>query len=249
MAYILQLLPIGDCCASSSSTNGESIKIFDLERTDKPTIELEHHQQGRVNQLVCSHSSGSSLLFGCFSSSSVILAWDTRSNQLGPTLQINGQSATPFLSLAHATGDTPLIAAGSSSEDESASSQIELFDLRSSSPSTPLCIYDQAHSDSITCLEFNPAEHSAHQLLSASTDGLLVLHDTNIADQDHSILFTANTGASLAHARWQPDSHSIWAASDMETLSQWHPEQVQYSHYLKKKAPTWADKVCLQINS
>jgi len=219
MAYILQLLPVGThCCASSTSADGDPIKIFDLERgTDKPVTQLEHAELGRVNQLV--HPTPS-LLLGCFSSSSVVLGWDFRTDsQARPALHITGQSTSPFISLAHSHSNH-LVAAGSSAEEES--SQIELFDLRASAATAaPLCIYDQSHSDSITCLDFCPADSAHQQLLSASTDGLLVLHDTNETDQDQSILFTHNTGASLAHAHWQPDANTIWAGSDMETLSRW----------------------------
>jgi WD40 repeat protein len=222
MAYILQLVPLltTNCCASASSDQADSIRIFDLQRTDKPTVELEYSEElGRVSQLQTQHQH--SLLIGCFSSSSTVLGWDLRSAEHRPSLELTGHSSTPFLSLGHSAGS--VIAAGASNDDDSSSGQIELFDLRRGTK--PYCLYDQAHSDSITSLEFNPSG-SDHHLLSASTDGLLVLHDTRIADQEESILLTSNTGASLAHARWQPDGRTIWAGSDMETLSRWDADQV-----------------------
>ncbi|KAA1136988.1 hypothetical protein PGTUg99_010082 [Puccinia graminis f. sp. tritici] len=249
MAYILQLVPLLNCCASASSDQADSIRIFDLQRTDKPTIELEYSEQlGRLSQL---KSHQQSLLIGCFSSSPAVLGWDLRSADHRPSLELTGHSSTPFLSLGHSAGS--VIAAGTSNDDDCSSGQIELFDLRRGTK--PYCLYDQAHSDSITSLEFNPS-CSDHQLLSASTDGLLVLHDTRIVDQEESILFTSNTGASLAHARWQPDGRTIWAGSDMETLSRWDAEQLSLlkdygdlrQDSLAKTDPSWHEPVSYLIS-
>ncbi|KAI9613334.1 hypothetical protein H4Q26_009934 [Puccinia striiformis f. sp. tritici PST-130] len=133
MAYVLQLLPLGgdaNCCATSSSSVGGPIKVFDLGRggNHTPTIELQYPQAtGRVSQL--KSTIDHSLLIACFSSSSTLLAWDTRSANPKPTIQLTGHSSTPFLSLDYCP-DSKLIAAGSSNEDESGLTQIELFDLR-----------------------------------------------------------------------------------------------------------------------
>ncbi|KAI9627943.1 hypothetical protein H4Q26_018277 [Puccinia striiformis f. sp. tritici PST-130] len=256
MAYVLQLLPLGgdaNCCATSSSSVGGPIKVFDLGRggNHTPTIELQYPQAtGRVSQL--KSTIDHSLLIACFSSSSTLLAWDTRSANPKPTIQLTGHSSTPFLSLDYCP-DSKLIAAGSSNEDESGLTQIELFDLRGTNNS-PFCVYDQAHSDSITSLEFKPS--SPDQLLSASTDGLIVLHNTTLADQDESILFTSNTGASVAHARWQPDGKTIWVGSDMETLSRWDADQLSLLNdygdlrqdSLAKPDPSWEEPVAYLIN-
>ncbi|KAI7959695.1 hypothetical protein MJO28_003486 [Puccinia striiformis f. sp. tritici] len=256
MAYVLQLLPLGgdaNCCAASSSSVGGPIKVFDLGRggNHTPTIELQYPQAtGRVSQL--KSTIDHSLLIACFSSSSTLLAWDTRSANPKPTIQLTGHSSTPFLSLDYCP-DSKLIAAGSSNEDESGLTQIELFDLRGTNNS-PFCVYDQAHSDSITSLEFKPS--SPDQLLSASTDGLIVLHNTTLADQDESILFTSNTGASVAHARWQPDGKTIWVGSDMETLSRWDADQLSLLNdygdlrqdSLAKPDPSWEEPVAYLIN-
>lgn len=161
-------------------------------------------------------------LISAFSSQPILLAWDLRSPDFKsrPTIELRGTyESSAFICLDHSP-DANLIVAASTQADDSTLSQIELFDLRATTD-RPICIYDQAHSDSITNLEFEPG--SNHSLLSASSDGLLVLHDIRLSDQDESILSVANVGASIAHVRWRSDRTSIWSGTDMETLSSWNP--------------------------
>ncbi|OAV94027.1 hypothetical protein PTTG_06732 [Puccinia triticina 1-1 BBBD Race 1] len=256
MAYVLQLAPLpGQCCASASSDPRDPIRIFDLARQSAIGAIAHPHALGRPTQL----RSSPALLLACFASPSTVLGWDLRTpdHRPGsqPTIRLAGHSPTPFLALAHSDSDSHLmIAAGSAKEDESTASQIELFDLRG--PSLPCCVYDQAHSDSVTALEFSPAGNT-HHLLSASTDGLLAIHDTSLADQDQSILLTSNTGASLAHAQWLPaDPKTIWAGSDMETLSRWDAEELSLlkdygdlrQDSLAKPDPSWLQPVSYLIS-
>lgn len=69
-------------------------------------------------------------------------------------------------------------------------------DVRSN-PS-PKAQYDEVHSDDITSLAFHPS--SPALVLSGSTDGLVSVHDTRIADEDDLTVQTFNHNASIHDA-------------------------------------------------
>lgn len=71
-------------------------------------------------------------------------------------------------------------------------------DVRST-PS-PTCHYQEVHSDDITTLTFHPSTPA--YLLSGSTDGLVNIYDTRIADEDEVTVQTFNHNASIHHAAW-----------------------------------------------
>lgn len=72
--------------------------------------------------------------------------------------------------------------------------------------------YDQAHSDDVTALAFHPSDPAL--LLSGSTDGLVSLHDTRIADEDELTLQTLNHDASIHHAGFLSDSLAFALSHD-----------------------------------
>lgn len=94
--------------------------------------------------------------------------------------------------------------------------------------------YTEAHSDDITHLAFHPSPSLPHVLLSASVDGLLNTYDVRIADEDDSVLSTAQVGSSLNSAGWMalkgqeadPDYKGIWGATTIETIQLWDAEDV-----------------------
>jgi WD repeat-containing protein 89 len=71
-------------------------------------------------------------------------------------------------------------------------------DVRSTPTST--AHYQEVHSDDITTLTFNPSTPAF--LLSGSTDGLVNVLDTRIADEDDVTLQTFNHNSSIHHAAW-----------------------------------------------
>lgn len=60
--------------------------------------------------------------------------------------------------------------------------------------------YQEVHSDDVTDLAFNPSNPAL--LLSGSTDGLVNVYDTRIADEDDLTLQTCNHDASVHRAAW-----------------------------------------------
>ncbi|CAM1504660.1 Fc.00g022510.m01.CDS01 [Cosmosporella sp. VM-42] len=122
----------------------------------------------------------------------VVAVWDLRAG--GRVAQFQA-SDTPILSMACNSG-TKTIAVGTELQNHTAS--IFLWDVRST-PSQK-AHYQEVHSDDITSLTFNPT-HPTH-LLSGSTDGLVNVYDTTIADEDDVTLQTFNHNASIHHCAW-----------------------------------------------
>ncbi|KAL8945476.1 MAG: hypothetical protein Q9211_000014 [Gyalolechia sp. 1 TL-2023] len=76
--------------------------------------------------------------------------------------------------------------------------------------------YVECHNDDVTDLSFHPSSPSF--LLSGSTDGLLNLYDTTIADEDEALTQVFNHGSSIAHADFLSDDE-IFALSHDEVFS------------------------------
>lgn len=134
-----------------------------------------------------------------------------------------GSTTSPFLSCDLSAAGT-VLAAGSGTEHEA---RIELFDLRAAP--TPLHAYTESHSDLVTTVAFHPTLDD--RLLSGSADGLLATYDVRLSDEDEALIATGNVEASVARVRWTPDGRSIWASTDMETLSLWNSEDVSREPY------------------
>lgn len=79
--------------------------------------------------------------------------------------------------------------------------------------------YDEVHSDDVTALAFHASD--AALLLSGSTDGLVSLHDTRVADADDLTLQTVNHGASIHHAAFLSDE-LVFALSHDERFALYH---------------------------
>ncbi|KAI8689113.1 hypothetical protein NCS55_00167300 [Fusarium keratoplasticum] len=122
--------------------------------------------------------------------------WDLR--QGARVAQFQGKSMTsqtPILSMA-CSQDTKTIAVGTELQNHTAS--IHLWDVRST-PSQK-AHYQEVHSDDVTDLSFNPSNPAI--LLSGSTDGLVNVYDTRIAEEEDLTLQTCNADASVHRAAW-----------------------------------------------
>jgi hypothetical protein len=92
---------------------------------------------------------------------------------------------------------TSTIAVGTELANHQAS--ILLWDIRGAQPA-PKAAYHDLHSDDITQLAFHPSPAQAQLLLSGSTDGLVSVHDTSVADEDELTIQTLNLNASIHRA-------------------------------------------------
>lgn len=103
---------------------------------------------------------------------------------------------------------TQTIAVGTELQNHTAS--IFLWDVRSN-PS-PKAHYQEVHSDDITELAFHPSEPAI--LLSGSTDGLVNIYDTRIADEDDLTLQTFNHNASIHHTTFLTSTEVLALSHD-----------------------------------
>ncbi|MCJ1281063.1 hypothetical protein MMC26_000381 [Xylographa opegraphella] len=156
-----------------------------------------------------------------------VRCWDLRSGK--KTVELRDERSSPFLSLAIAPGGTA-VAAGT--ELTHAQATVQIWDLRS--PHSTLARYVECHNDDVT--EVQPFDYKnpprvlnldsklcyhpsrASSLLSGSTDGLVNLYDTTIADEDDSLIEVFNHEASIHHAGFLTDA-DIYALSHDEQLS------------------------------
>ena len=94
--------------------------------------------------------------------------------------------------------------------------RIEFFDLSSGKPKA---YYSESHSDDITQCVYHPRD--PNMLLSAGVDGLLVLYDSRISDEDDAVNAVINSGSSVQRAGFFTSPDMIYALSTMETLTLW----------------------------
>ncbi|MCJ1391859.1 hypothetical protein MMC18_004726 [Xylographa bjoerkii] len=135
--------------------------------------------------------------------------WDLRSGK--KTLELKDDKSAPFLSLAVAPGGTA-VAAGTELTHSQAT--VQIWDLRS--PQTSVAKYIECHNDDVTELSYHPSRASI--LLSGSTDGLVNIYDTTIADEDDSLIEVLNHESSIHHAGFLTDK-DVYALSHDEQLS------------------------------
>ncbi|CAH0014990.1 unnamed protein product [Clonostachys rhizophaga] len=116
--------------------------------------------------------------------------WDLRA---GAQVVQFATSEAPLASLA-CSPETQTIAVGTELHNHEAS--ILLWDVRSAP--VQKAAYHDLHSDDITTLTYHPSNPNV--LLSGSTDGLVSVHDTSIADEDELTVQTLNLNASIHRA-------------------------------------------------
>ena len=115
--------------------------------------------------------------------------------------------------------DGYLIAGGTELHTEEA--HILYWDIRSSNK--VIRTHNSTHSDDITNIIFLP-HPNAETIISTSTDGLISSSNPLEDDEDEAVVNVANWGVSISKTGVflsSGESSSIWAASDMETLSTW----------------------------
>ncbi|KAF5020921.1 hypothetical protein F66182_7073 [Fusarium sp. NRRL 66182] len=197
-------------CADSISL-GRDVYVLDIQRTSAGLASISSDQflsvldpvrlsAGPQRRLPTEH--GNLTTLGVFDSDSALVCtagengtvavWDLR--QGARVVQFQASQA-PILSMACSL-DTRAIAVGTELQNHTAS--IHLWDVRST-PS-PRAHYQEVHSDDVTDLAFNPSNPAL--LLSGSTDGLVNVYDTRVADEDDLTVQTCNADASIHRATW-----------------------------------------------
>ncbi|KAI1802879.1 WD40 repeat-like protein [Daldinia bambusicola] len=137
--------------------------------------------------------------------------WDLRNDPRQAEVARLTDNRVSVLSLACSSVGYSVVA-GTELQDHQAS--IFIWDVRSNS--APTLHYKEVHSDDVTELNFHPNDHNI--LLSGSTDGLVNICDTRIADEDEVIIQTFNHDASIHHAGFLNDTE-VYALSHDEKLA------------------------------
>ncbi|GAD98738.1 WD domain protein [Paecilomyces variotii No. 5] len=116
----------------------------------------------------------------------------------------------PVLSLACSAATNTVVAG---TELASYQAAVVFWDIRS--PKEPRLQYVESHNDDVTELQFHPLRNDI--VLSGSTDGLVNIYDTNIADEEDALIQVINHG-SVHHAGYLSEN-AIYALSHDETFS------------------------------
>ncbi|KAK0735004.1 WD40-repeat-containing domain protein [Lasiosphaeria miniovina] len=182
--YVLDIISVGGGLAATASD--QSLCLFDPLRLDQGPLKAIQTDHGALSSAKA-YSAAESVVCTTGENGTVSL-WDLR---LRPTdaraLHIAGGGPS-FFSLA-CSSQANALAVGTELANHQAS--IIIWDLRS--PSAPRIQYNEVHSDDVTELNFHPS--APHLLLSGSTDGLVSVCDTRIADEDEVLVQTFNHGS------------------------------------------------------
>ncbi|EAS32227.3 WD repeat protein [Coccidioides immitis RS] len=216
-SYIYSLCRSGsDALAAISSDNS-------LRRFDRQTLKLL--PDGVVTDVHSGSNGGVTCLCavdGAISEAGPLLAtsgrdgtvrlWDSRAMNHGAvSVFLTGNDKRPaLLSLACNPAIYSIVAG---SELVSAQAALSFWDLRS--PGQPRMQYVESHNDDITELCYHPTRNDV--LLSGSTDGLVSVYNTTIAEEDDALLQVINHG-SIHHAGFIGDK-AIYALSHDEVFS------------------------------
>ncbi|KAK1255174.1 hypothetical protein MKX08_009169 [Trichoderma sp. CBMAI-0020] len=184
----------------------QTLSLFNPARLGAGPVSGLKTSHGNVTTLRV-FDAGSSLVCTAGENGSVGV-WDLR--QGARVAQFQAAEAS-ILSMA-CSASTQTIAVGTELENHVAS--IHLWDVRSTP--TPKATYSEVHSDDITSLSFHPS--SPTLLISGSTDGLVSVHDTTIADEDELTVQTFNHNASIHDAAFLTPTE-VFALSHDETFA------------------------------
>jgi len=186
--YVLDLHRTADGLVSISSD--QHLCQYSLDLSQGPLRRLTTNHENLTQVKVVGHSS----IVCTAGTNGTTAIWDLRKD-VAKVAQFVSADA-PILSLA-CDGTANSIAVGTELEEGKHQVSISIWDVRGNTPSK-LQQYVEVHSDDITELKFHPAQPNL--LLSGSTDGLVNVCDTNIADEDEVIVQTFNHDASIHHA-------------------------------------------------
>jgi WD repeat-containing protein 89 len=149
----------------------------------------------------------------------IVRGWDLRSSKAvlefeGPK---NRTGECEPISAIDANFETHSIAAGTElAEEPPGNISIQVWDVRK--PQNTRVTYSESHTDTITELRFLPYPSSSSTvLMSGSTDGLVNIFNTTVAEEEDAILQVINNTSAIHHTGLIGDD--IYALGTEETLS------------------------------
>ncbi|CAK7209936.1 hypothetical protein SEUCBS140593_000652 [Sporothrix eucalyptigena] len=208
LPYVLDLIPLASGLASIS-TDG-NISLFDPSRIGAGPKRIYVTDHGNLTSARAFDAAGSVLATA--GENGTVALWDLRDSATGPQSSVKvGSCGANVMSLACDLA-TQSVAVGTELVDYQAS--IVIWDIRAGP--TPKVRYNEVHSDDVTELNFHPT--NGNILLSGSTDGLVNVCDTRIADEDEVVIQAFNHGSSIHHAGFL-NGTEVYALSHDEKLA------------------------------
>ncbi|KAL2199366.1 WD40-repeat-containing domain protein [Corynascus similis CBS 632.67] len=205
--YVLDILPVAAGFATTASD--QTLSLFDPLRLRHGPVKRIRTDHGNLTAAEV-YSAADSVVCTA-GENGTISVWDLRLDPSSARAMQIGGNLPGLLSLA-CSNETNSVAAGTELANHQAS--IIIWDLRSAS--APRIQYNEGHSDDITELAYNTS--CPTHLLSGSTDGLLNLTDTLVADEDDAVRATFNHG-SVHRAGFLPGATEVYAASHDEKFA------------------------------
>ena len=207
--YLYSLARAGNTFATIGSDN--SLRLFELDL--KPT----HRVQPAHTGITCLATCGAGFATG--GRDGLIKCWDTRAKQA--KFQISEPKGHGIASIAC---HNHFIAAGTESVKEGLGDvSVLVYDTRN--PASPLRIYSESHTDTITQLAFNPDLPTV--LLSASTDGLVSIFDIEKQDEDDALMQVLNPKSAI-HCSGFLGRDEVYALTTDEQLSLYKIGEASY---------------------
>ncbi|KAL4895717.1 WD domain protein [Aspergillus ambiguus] len=172
--------------------------------------------------------------------------WDLRSGKSSPAVEVETSKKAPVLSVACCAETNSLVAG---TELVSSQAIVQFWDVRS--PGQPRLQYVESHNDDVTELQYHPTRPDL--LLSGSTDGLVNVYNTAVADEDDALVQVINHG-SVHHAGFLTEraiyalSHdevfSVHPATDPDEPAQ-APDPVQFGDLREPLACEYIAQLCI----
>ncbi|GJJ07195.1 hypothetical protein Clacol_001395 [Clathrus columnatus] len=227
-SYIVSLASISptSCAAlATDSSKDNTLLFYKLSPTGlslSKAVDLQGDRDTTSLRAINNDASGQNFYMTAHKNPGSVKAWDER--QTKPLMHILDHIVYPPQNRNILSFDlsSNILATGTDLFSDDAS--IFYWDIRNTA--NPIHVHASTHSDDITVIQFHP--NTSDTLLSASTDGLLSISQTNEADEDEAVVYVANWGCSIARADWfarnNGGQYGVWAGSDMETFGTWSQE-------------------------
>ncbi|KAI1334108.1 WD40 repeat-like protein [Xylariaceae sp. FL0016] len=206
--YVLDIIPL----TSGPATISSDQKLSAFDPTSLQTGPLVHLLTNHGN-ITCAEAFDPDASICCTAGENgSVSIWDLRMDaRCAEAARMTIDNQIPIVSLACSRSGASVVA-GTELLNHQAS--ILMWDVRASP--VPKIHYKEVHSDDVTELNFHPSNPSI--LLSGSTDGLVNICDTSIADEDEVVIQTFNLGSSVHHAAFLNDTE-VYALSHDERLA------------------------------
>ncbi|KAL1978286.1 hypothetical protein VTN31DRAFT_1145 [Thermomyces dupontii] len=194
----------------AATASDDSLRVFDRETLRLVSTPSTKAHSGVTSLKEYRDVNGSGYLATAGRDGAVRL-WDIRAKGgAAPAVELSTENGRAILSLECDPATNTIV---SGTELAQSQAVVALWDVRS--PKQPKREFIESHNDDVTELQFHPTRR--HVLLSGSTDGLVNIYDTTIADEDDVLLQVINHG-SIHRAGFLSDN-TVYALSHDEVFS------------------------------